>query len=199
MPGSAWDDFAAAEAFLDSRYANDPTVIAQDIVNEPNCGRASADLTGFYDYVVPLVHRSNPNLLLVLEDEDEPGSFRVTQLPPVANLVLSVHLHEDYWAAPSAQQSTLPVSAQDALTADVQRAARWNVPLYVGEFYAFDATGNQSGDRQPDGNWSADTAAFLGFAARHDVSWSYWAWIQKVDPAVQPEVTAAVQSALQHG
>jgi hypothetical protein len=199
VPGSAWEDFASAEAFLDGRYANDPTVVAQDIVNEPNCGRASADLTGFYAYVVPLVHRSNPNILLVLEDEADPGSFRVTQLPPVPNLVLSVHLHEDYWTAPSSLQSPLPVTAQEALTADVQRAVQWNVPLYVGEFYAFDATGNQSGNRQPDQNWSADTAAFLDFAAQHDVSWSYWAWIQKVDPAVQPEVTAAVQAALQHG
>ena len=46
VPGSAWQDFAAAEAFLDARYAGDPTVVAQDIVNEPNCGRATADLPG---------------------------------------------------------------------------------------------------------------------------------------------------------
>jgi hypothetical protein len=199
VPGSAWRDFASAEAFLGGHYSNDPTVVAQDIVNEPSCGSASADLTGFYAYVVPLVHRSNPNLLLMLDDEGHPGSFRLTQLPPVPNLVLSVHLHEDYWAAPSSLQSRLPVSGLEALTANVQRAARWNVPLYVGEFYAFDATGNQSSDHQPDQNWAADTAAFLNFAAQHDISWSYWAWIQKSDPEVQPEVTAAIQAALQNG
>ncbi|MGO8872567.1 MAG: glycoside hydrolase family 5 protein [Acidimicrobiales bacterium] len=199
VPGTAWADFAAAETFLDGHYDGDPTVVAQDIVNEPNCGRASADLTGFYAYVVPLVHRSNPNLLLMLEDEDDPGSFRVTQMPPVANLVLSVHLHEDYWTAPSSLQSPLPISGQDALTADLQRATQWKVPLYVGEFYAFDATQNQSGDHQPDQNWVDDTASFLSFAKQNDISWSYWAWIQKSDPEVQPEVTAAVQAALQHG
>jgi aryl-phospho-beta-D-glucosidase BglC (GH1 family) len=198
VPGSAWADFASAEAFLDARYAGDPTVVAQDIVNEPNCGRASADLTGFYASVVPLVHRANPDLLLMVEDEDDPGSFRVTRLPPVPNLVLSVHLHEDYWSAPSSLQTPSAVTAQEALTADVQRAAQWNVPLYVGEFYAFDATGNQSGDRQPDQNWSADTAAFLAYTAQHDVGWSYWAWIQKVDPTEQPEVTAGIQAALRH-
>jgi aryl-phospho-beta-D-glucosidase BglC (GH1 family) len=199
VPGSAWGDFAAAEAFLDGRYTGDPTVVAQDIVNEPNCGRASADLTGFYGYVAPLVHRADPNLLLMLEDEADPGSFRLTQLPPVPNVVLSVHLHEDYWSTPSSSQSPLPVTGQEALTADFQRATQWNVPLYVGEFYAFDATQNQSADRQPDQNWAADTAAFLGFAAQHDISWSYWAWIQKSDPQIQPEVTAAVQAALQSG
>ncbi len=199
VPGSAWGDFAAAEAFLDGHYAGDPAVVAQDIVNEPNCGRASADLTGFYAYVAPLVHRSNPDLLLMLEDEDDPGSFRLTQLPPVPNLVLSVHLHEDYWSTPSATQSASPLSGQEALAADLQRATQWNVPLYVGEFYAFDATQNQDGDHEPDQDWVGDTAAFLDFADQHDISWSYWAWIQKSDPEVQPEVTAAVLAALHHG
>ena len=199
VPGSAWGDFAAVESFLDGHYTNNPTVVAQDIVNEPNCGRASADLTGFYSYVVPLVHRSNPQLLLMVEDKGDPGSFRVTRLPPVPNLVYSIHLHEDYWAAPSPQQSPLPVTAQETLTTNFQRAAQWNVPLYVGEFYAFDATQNQSGDHQPDQNWVGDTAAFLDFAKQHDISWTYWAWIQKSHSEVQPEVTPAIQAALQPG
>jgi hypothetical protein len=135
----------------------------------------------------------------MLEDRETPGSFRAAQPPPVPNVVLSVHLHEDYWSSPSAGQAQLPFNGQAALTADLQRATQWNVPLFVGEFYAFDATGNQNGNKQPDQNWTGDTAAFLKFARTNDIGWTYWAWIQKVNPTAQPEVTPAVQAALRAG
>jgi hypothetical protein len=135
----------------------------------------------------------------MLEDRETPGSFRLKQLPPVPKVVLSVHLHEDYWLNPSAGQNQLPYSGQAAMAADVQRAAQWNVPLYVGEFYAFDATSNQSGGKQPDQNWMSDTAAFLKYAKDNDIGWAYWAWIQKSNPTVQPWATPEVQAALQNG
>ena len=199
VPGNAWADFTAAEAYVAGHYAGDVTVVGQDIVNEPYCGRSSADLTGFYQTVVPAVHQANPNILLMLEDRETPGSFRVTSLPQVPNVVLSVHLHEDYWSTPSAGQSPLPFSGQAALQADLQRADGWGVPLYVGEFYAFDATKNQNGNKQLDQNWMNDTAKFLSFAKQNGIGWTYWAWIQKADPTNQPFVTPAVQAALRGG
>jgi hypothetical protein len=199
VPGTGWADFTAAESYVDGHFAGNSTVVAQDIVNEPYCGRASTNLNGFYDLVTPALHRANPNILLMLEDRETPGSFKVSSPPPVPNIVLSVHLHEDYWSAPTAGQSPLPFSGQAALAADLQRATQWNVPLYVGEFYAFDATGNQNGNKQSDQNWQADTAAFLKYAKDNNIGWTYWAWIQKSDPTVQPEITAAVQAALRNG
>ncbi len=199
VPGTGWADFAAAESYIDGHFAGNSTVVAQDVVNEPNCSRSTSNLTGFYGLVAPALHRSNPNILLMLEDRETPGTFKATALPPVPNLVLSVHLHEDYWSGPSAGQTQLPFSGQATLAADVQRANQLNVPLYVGEFYAFDATANQSGAKQPDQSWMADTAAFLKYAKDNDISWTYWAWIQKSDPTTQPEVTPEVQAALRSG
>lgn len=199
VPGTAWTDFAAAESYIDGHYAGNTAVVAQDVLNEPYCGRGTADLNGFYSTVAPAIHQANPNILVMLEDRETPGAFKLTRLPPVPELVLSIHLHEDYWAAPSAGQNELPTSGQAALAVNVARAQSWNVPLFVGEFYAFDATGNQNGNKQPDQNWSSDTAKFLAYAKDNNIGWAYWAWIQKADPQAQPEVTQAVQAALQAG
>jgi aryl-phospho-beta-D-glucosidase BglC (GH1 family) len=199
VPGSAWSDFAAAESYIDGHFTGNTAVVAQDILNEPYCGKSTANVTGFYQAVVPAIHSANPDILLMLEDRETPGAFRVTQLPQVPNVVLSVHLHEDYWSDPSPGQSQLPTGGEAALAADLSRAQTFNVPLYVGEFYAFDATGNQNGNKQPDQSWMSDTAKFLAYAKQNDISWTYWAWIQKENPEVQPEVTPDVQAALRGG
>jgi hypothetical protein len=196
VPGTAWSDFAAAEAYVDGLFAGDPTVVAQDIVNEPYCGKPTTNLTGFYDQVVPVVHASNPNLLLMLEDKDEPGTYELTALPAVPNLVLSIHLHEDYWTDPTAGQAVLPVDAHTALVTSFSRAQSWGVPLYVGEFYAFDASRTQSAARAPDANWVADTATFLAYCKANAISWSYWSWVQKKHPEEQPAFTPPVRDAL---
>ncbi|MBV8463172.1 MAG: cellulase family glycosylhydrolase [Acidimicrobiales bacterium] len=199
VPGTAWSDFAAAEAYLDGHFAGNSTVVGQDVINEPYCARASANLTGFYAAVVPQLHTANPDLLFMLEDRETPGSFHLHSLPDVPNVVLSVHLHEDYWTTPGPGQTTLPVSGEQAMTASYQRAVQWNVPLWVGEFYAFDAIGNQNGNKQPDANWTADTASALTYFRQNAIGWAYWSWIQKKNPASQPEITPALLTALQQG
>jgi hypothetical protein len=196
VPGTAWGDFAAAEAYIDGTFADQPAVVAQDVVNEPYCGQPTTNLTGFYDAVTPVIHQANPNLLLLLEDKADPGTYELTALPDLPNIVLSIHLHEDYWSSPAAGQSVLPVSGQAALSANDERAARWDVPLYVGEFYAFDVTGNQNGLKTADANWAADTAAFLSYCRANDISWSYWSWVHKVDWMAQPSLPPTVLGAL---
>jgi aryl-phospho-beta-D-glucosidase BglC (GH1 family) len=196
VPGSAWSDFADAESYLDSLFVGNQAVVGQDVVNEPNCGNGRANLDGFYALLAPAVEKANAHLLIILEDKDDPGTFELTRLPDVPNVVLSIHLHEDYWTTPGADQQTLPYSGQDALAANVQRARTWDVPLYVGEFYAFDGTGSQGSQRQPDPNWFADTKAFVASSSEQGVSWSFWSWTQKADPAVQPELTPDALAAL---
>ncbi len=196
VPGSGWIDFTDAEAYLDGLFAATPTVVGQDVVNEPNCGNGRADLNGFYATVAPAIEKANSHLLILLEDKDDPGTFELTKLPDVPNVVLSVHLHEDYWSTKGADQETLPYSAEEALTANVQRADNWDVPLYVGEFYAFDGTGSQGSLRQPDPNWVSDTKAFVTYCREQGVSWAFWSWTQKQNPAIQPELTSDALAAL---
>lgn len=199
VPGTAWSDFAAAETYLDGHYVGDPTVVGQDVINEPYCARSTANLTSFYATVVPQLHQVNPNLLFMLEDRETPGSYHLHSLPDVPNVVLSIHLHQDYWSAPSAGQTALPVNGQQVMADAVQRARTWNVPLWVGEFYAFDATGNQNGNKQPDASWMADTSSALNFFRQNDIGWAYWAWVQSVHPENQSELTPDVLTALQGG
>jgi Cellulase (glycosyl hydrolase family 5) len=176
VPGSAWGDFEAAWSYLASHYADNAAVIGLDTINEPNC--ENLNLNQFYDAVTPAMHAADPRALVIVEDRDDPSMYQVTQLPPVPDVVLSIHLHEDYWSGPGNGQPTLPYSASQALAANVQRSTGWNVPLYIGEFYAFDGAGVQeAGKNQPDSNYVADTASFLNYARQHSVSWTYWAWI----------------------
>jgi hypothetical protein len=196
VPGTAWGDFAAAEVYIDGYFAQDPTVIAQDVVNEPSCGNGTADLNGFYAEVAPAIRAVNPHILIILEDRDDPGTFLLTKLPPVSNLVLSIHLHEDYWTTPSVGQNQLPFGGLAALQANVARSQQWQVPLYVGEFYAFDGTGSQSSIRQSDANFISDTASFVSYCKVHDISWTFWSWTQKSDPQQQPDLTPQLLSAL---
>ncbi len=199
VPGTAWSDFAAAESYLDGLFVDAPTVIGQDVVNEPSCGHGTANLDGFYATVASAVAKANRHLLIILEDRDDPGTFMLTRLPSLPNVVLSVHLHEDYWTAPSSGQQPLPFDAEAALTADLQRAQHWNVPLYVGEFYAFDGTGSQGAMRQPDPNWIGDTESFVSYCRQHNVSWTFWSWTQKLNPELQPELTSQALAALSSG
>lgn len=196
VPGTAWDDFTAAETYVDQLFANDSVVVGQDVVNEPSCGNGSANLDGFYDKVAPAIRAVNPHILIILEDKENPGSYLLTSLPPVSGLVLSIHLHEDYWTSPTGGQSPLPYSGQAVLEANLARATQWNVPLYVGEFYGFDGLGNQNGLRQADANYLADTRSFVTYCAEHDISWTYWTWTQKRNFEEQPEITPPMVAAL---
>lgn len=198
VPGSAWGDFIAAETYVDGLFAGDSTVVGQDVVNEPSCGAGGTDLDGFYGQVAPAIHRVNPHLLIILEDKENPGSFLMTRLPPVSNVVLSIHLHEDYWSQPTSGQTPLPFSGGAVMTANLARAQQWNVPLYVGEFYGFDGLGNQNGLRQADANYMVDTRSFVAYCAVHDISWTYWTWTQKLSPEVQPEITPQMVASLTH-
>jgi aryl-phospho-beta-D-glucosidase BglC (GH1 family) len=196
VPGTAWGDFAAAEAYIDGYFAQDSTVVGQDVVNEPSCGKGTANLNGFYAEVAPAIRAASPHILIILEDRDDPGTFLLTKLPPVADLVLSIHLHEDYWTSPSAGQQQLAFGGQAALEANVARSRQWQVPLYVGEFYAFDGTGSQSSIRQSDANFVSDTTSFVSYCKLHNVSWTFWAWTQKNHPQQQPDLTPEVLAAL---
>ena len=195
VPGTSWGDFTAAESYIDGYFANDSDVVGQDVVNEPSCGRGSADLNGFYAEVAPAIRQVNPHILIILEDKENPGTYLLTKLPPVSNLVLSIHLHEDYWSTPSSGQPSLPYSGEEVMAANEARSQSWNVPLFVGEFYAFDGIGNQP-SKVPDANYVADTASFTSYCAAHHIGWAFWAWIQKRNPQTQPEFTPQIQSIL---
>lgn len=197
VPGTPWSNFTTAEAYIDGVFNNNATVVGQDVINEPFCGQGVADLNGFYTAVAPAIRKVNPNILIILEDKEDPGSYLLTKLPNVPNIVLSTHLHQDYWTVPTAGQKSLHYGGQAALEANVVRSVQFNVPLYIGEFYAFDGANTQSTNSQTDATWVRDTASFLTYARQHDISWVYWSWVQKKKhPEIQSTFPPTVQAAL---
>jgi Cellulase (glycosyl hydrolase family 5) len=165
VPEPVWGGFAAAWGFLAGRYAGDPTVVAGDLLNEPYYQVRScreADMEGLYERVAAVVRAVNPHLLLILEDTAyrADGRFGLGSFPPIPNAVYSFHLYRPTWEA-----------GRTVVGAFLSRAFEWNVPVYLGEFNAFNAARDEGGP-----SWAADTLALLDTASAAGMSWAFWAY-----------------------
>jgi Cellulase (glycosyl hydrolase family 5) len=164
----------AAEQMLASRYASNSTVIGIDMFNEPwsdsSCGSSSAIgnlLTSFYTKMGNAIASANPHLLLVFE-EPPPGlmsSSPIMSTPPsVANAMYSFHIYTADWA-----------SAQPYVQAYLRNAKSWGVPVWMGEFDAFEA-GCTGTNCRLDSNWQADTQSLLSFCNTNAINWAYFSY-----------------------
>jgi hypothetical protein len=164
----------AAEGMLASRYANNPTVIGIDMFNEPwftsSCGSVTSEgqlLTSFYTKMGQAIAHGNPNLLLVFEDTT-PGLMHdapiITTPPTVANAMYEFHIYTSTWA-----------TAQPYVQAFLNNAKSWGVPVWLGEFDAFEA-GCTGANCHLDANWQADAQALLAFCNSEDVNWAYFSY-----------------------
>ena len=177
VPGTAWGDFEAAWSYLASHYADNSAVIGLDTINEPNC--ENLNLNQFYDAVTHAMHAADPRALVIVG-----GPRRPVDVPVDTCAIRSQRraLHPPARGLLVGPQRRPGDSVVQRLTSPRRErgsgSASWNVPLYIGEFYAFDGAGVQEvGKNQPDANYVADTASFLSYARMHSVSWTYWAWI----------------------
>jgi len=168
------ESMEAAEGMLASRYANNPTVVGIDMFNEPwfnsACGSVTIEgnlLTSFYSKMGQVIAQNNPHLLLVFEDTP-PGLMRyapiITTPPAVGNAVYEFHIYTSSWA-----------TAQPYVQAFLNNARSWGIPIWLGEFDAFEA--GCTGVNCPlDSNWQADTQALLAFCNSADINWSYFSY-----------------------
>jgi hypothetical protein len=189
----------AAETMLAARYSDNPTVIGIDMFNEPwfnsSCGSASYEgslLTSFYAQMGEAISAANPHLLIVFEDTvpvvlmaDAPI---ITSLPSVANAVYEFHIYTSSWA-----------TAQPYATAFLDNAERWGVPVWMGEFDAFEA-GCTGTNCSLDANWQADTQALLTFCNENDINWAYFSYYSlgtsTQTPVPHSEILAVLQGFL---
>jgi hypothetical protein len=170
-PESIWDGYAAVWSMLVTRYANDPQVVAVDMVNEPYpaepCSAADLKLADLYGVVGTAVRGANPAMALVFEDGPPrlavTGTFELTDPPPFPNVIYSYHLYQPNW---------IPVgkSVNDTYW---ERAQGWGVPLLVGEFNAFGYAA-PGGDYDP--AWARDTLQALQYFRQTGISWMAWAY-----------------------
>lgn len=164
----------AAESMLASRYANNPTVVGVDMFNEPwftaSCGSAASEgalLTSFYTAMGEAIVSANPHLLLIFEDSPS-GLMHNTPIistpPSIPNAVYSYHTYVANWAA-----------AQPYVQSYLGNAERWGVPLWMGEFNAFEA-GCTGVNCQLDANWQPDTEALLAYCDGNAIGWAYFSY-----------------------
>jgi len=163
---SLWQAFADAWRFLAGRYANNDTVAGADMINEPYtsqnlCSAQSLQLDRFYTQVGGAIRSANPKIALIFEDTADQGNgvFGVHSPPPFPNVIYSWHEYSSEW---------IPEGKARVDTFEA-RAARWQVPSWIGEFNRFGKTQGLPLD------WPLQLAQFLRYCRNLDIGWSYWA------------------------
>jgi len=164
----------AAEGMLASRYANSPTVVGIDMFNEPwfnsSCGSVSSEgylLTSFYSKMGQVIAQDNPHLLLIFEDTT-PGLMHdapiINSPPSIANAMYEFHIYASTWA-----------TAEPYVQAFLNKVESWGVPIWLGEFDAFEA-GCTGSNCRVDSDWQADTQAMLAFCNSEGINWAYFSY-----------------------
>jgi hypothetical protein len=114
-----------------------------------------------------VIAQANPHLLLVFEDTT-PGLMHDAPIlnspPSVANAVYEFHIYTSTWT-----------TAQPYVQAFLNNARRWGVPVWLGEFDAFEA-GCTGVNCNLDPNWQADTQAMLAFCNSEGINWAYFSY-----------------------
>ncbi len=166
-----WSGTLALWQALAGRYRRDPQVLGFDVFNEPRYPQScsTANLFDFYRAMGTGIRTVNPDLLLVLEDfgpgSADRGVFASNQPPPFPNAVYSFHVYKPDWS-----------SFEPTAAAYVGHAGPWNVPMWMGEFNAFNADSVASGIPFRDRNWRGDTQALMAYLRGRNVGWAYFSY-----------------------
>jgi hypothetical protein len=151
-------------AMVAAHFADDPTVVALDMFNEPytqgGFAPSRTHLGALYQRVGGAIRAVNANALLMFQDTNDNGrgTFALDAPPPFAGVVYSFHLYVPSWEAEG-----LP-----RMKAYAERAARWDVPLYVGEFDAF----GYSSPYTVGPAWHADLDRMFAYCRDRSISWN---------------------------
>jgi len=131
-----------------TRYRERGAVIGgYDLLNEP-VWSSGADVSGFFERLARAVRAADGRHLIVLEGNTWASDFSIFAAPFDDGLVYSFH---KYWNT----------NDEASIAPYVAYAARWNVPLWLGE------TGEN------DNNWYR---AALDLVSRHGIGWCFWPW-----------------------
>jgi hypothetical protein len=183
------DGFEALWRMLAERYADDATVVAADMFNEPPTTCSGGDVADMYERIGKAIRDESPKILLVYEDNAWTGYSKEGFLLPrplsLPNSVYSWHFYPDTWDL-----------GKRALQDHVDRAREWNVPLWIGEFNAFHYA---TGAGYPEG-WDDQVAELMAYFKSNGVSWTLWEYGHGRNSAlvdkkgkVKPELLEALQ------
>lgn len=157
------DGFEALWKMLADRYKDNPTVVAADMLNEPPSVCDGGEVADFYERIGKAIRSVNPRILLVFEDNAWTGysqnGFLLPRKLSLPNSVYSWHFYPESW-----NEGKAPLQEH------VDRAKEWNVPLWIGEFNAFDYATDTG--YPPD--WADQLAELMAYMKTNNVSWTLW-------------------------
>jgi hypothetical protein len=138
---------------LAARYAQEPTILGYDVLNEPVSPYADEDflnprLAAYYRQIAGAIRDVDPNHVIILEGGQWASNFTVFSPPLIPNAAYSYHM---FWASPS--------RASIARLLDFSAAN--NVPLLLGESGELTDAWNQQ---------------FRQLQERYDIGWSFWTY-----------------------
>ncbi|MCX8090792.1 MAG: glycoside hydrolase family 5 protein [Verrucomicrobiae bacterium] len=167
---------AALWQAIATRYRNNPTVFAYDLLNEPFSARDVQQWTAAHDRIYRAIRAVDPHTIIVMEDgyKLEEPAYRTRGFFPKpgplgwTNLVYSIHFYSGWDPELTAGD---PRFDHDQVLRDLLRVARreqqrHNVPIYLGEFSTMNDLPN-------------DLAAMKRFMTRfNELGWHYspWTW-----------------------
>ncbi|HEX9234697.1 MAG TPA: cellulase family glycosylhydrolase [Actinomycetota bacterium] len=160
---SAWQ-------FLAGRYSANPLVIGADMFNEPyvsvtKMSRADMHLGDLYQKIGSTIRAQAPDMLLLFQNSQyvrKTKDFALQYPPAFANTVYEFHLYRHDWN-----------SGQGVFRAQEGLAHRWQVPLLMGEFNAFNYASNT---KSAASDWRSGTNQLLAYARQQDVGWVFFAY-----------------------
>jgi aryl-phospho-beta-D-glucosidase BglC (GH1 family) len=140
-------------AAIARRYAGNPAILGYDLLNEPiapyhDVATLNPRLEPFYREVTAAVRAADPGRVIILAGGQWSSSFDMFGPPFADNLAYTYH---SFWAS----------TKRDSIQRHLNFAARYNVPLFLGE------TGELTDD------WNE---GFRKLHESHGVGWSFWTY-----------------------
>jgi len=154
-------DFTAAFwRSIAQRYADDPTVLGYDLLNEPippPVAKYNPRLEPLYRKITAAIRQVDPNHAVILGGAQWDSNFAVFGPPIDPNAIYTFH---KYWTAPT----------KDVIQSYLDFRERYQAPIWMGE----------SGE-----NTDAWIAQFRAMLEKNGVGWAFWPY-KKMDATSSP-------------
>lgn len=184
--GTIQTDFVAMWAHVADRLGSHPAVIGYDLLNEPWPGLPpgafeQVQLFPFYERVAGALRAEDPDGIIFFEPPIWKSAMvpSLALAPPDPNSAFAPHLYTETMFS-GGQVSTGAVTDEAVLVSDVEEARRLGVPLWIGEWGAFENDASESYQRQ-----------VYDLFDRHRVGSAYWMYTQGSGGGIQEGGPAA--------
>jgi hypothetical protein len=162
--------FLDAWRFIAHRYASNPMVVGFDMMNEPYTDGefppSELHLDSLYRRIGTSIRSVNPHALLVFQDvlPRQGGGFGLNTPPPFPNVVYEFHLYTRNWGAGRQLTESL-----------LERATKWNLPLWIGEFDAF----GYASPTGATGDWAKEMSGMMAYCKENRIGWTEFAYADR--------------------